>query len=87
MLGAAAYYENQQQDLGKRFLASVQEAVNRIQVNARLYPVIEGDVRRCLARTFPYGVLFRIDPEGIVIFAVMHLRRDPGYWQERTSRT
>jgi hypothetical protein len=30
MIGAAAYYESQQQDLGRRFLTSVQDAVNRV---------------------------------------------------------
>jgi hypothetical protein len=40
-------------------------------------------VRRCLVRVFPYGVLFRVHPEQIVIVAIMHLHRDPGYWKER----
>lgn len=35
----AAYYEAQQCDLGKRFLTSVQDAINRIVLNPRLYPV------------------------------------------------
>ena len=33
MIAAVAYYEVQQENLGKRFLASVQDALNRIQVN------------------------------------------------------
>jgi hypothetical protein len=37
MMSAAKYYESQQKDLGKRFLASVQDALNRIQVNPLLY--------------------------------------------------
>jgi len=32
MMSAAKYYETQQKDLGKRFLTSVQDAINRIQV-------------------------------------------------------
>lgn len=83
MVDAAVWYESQQEDLGKRFLASVQDALNRIVVNPRLYPVVEADVRRCLTRTFPFGVLFRIKPDIIVIMAVMHLHRDPDYWKNR----
>jgi plasmid stabilization system protein ParE len=37
MIAAAAYYEEQQPDLGRRFLASVQDAVNRIILNPHLY--------------------------------------------------
>jgi toxin ParE1/3/4 len=83
MIEAAAYYETQQPDLGRRFLASVQDAVNRIRVRPQLYPVVELDVRRCLAKTFPFGVLFRERPDKIVIMAVMHLHREPDYWRNR----
>jgi hypothetical protein len=79
MIEAAAYYEAQQQNLGRRFLASVQDALHRIAVNAQLYPIVEMDVRRCLTRTFPFGILFQERP----VMAVMHLHRDPDYWKHR----
>ena len=31
MISAAKFYESRQKDLGKRFLSSVQDALNRIQ--------------------------------------------------------
>ncbi len=83
MIEAAAYYEAQQPDLGRRFLASVQDAVNRISVRPGLYPIVDLDVRRCLVKTFPFGVLFRERPDKIVIMAIMHLHRDPDYWKNR----
>lgn len=83
MMSAAVFYETRQKDLGKRFLAAVQDALNRIQVNPLLYHEIESDVRRCLTMTFPYGVIFRIMPHQYVVIAVMHLYRDPGYWKNR----
>jgi toxin ParE1/3/4 len=83
MIEAAAYYEAQQPDLGRRFLVAVQDAANRIAVNPRLYPVVELDVRRCLTKTFPFGLLFRERSEAFVIMAVMHLHRDPDYWRNR----
>jgi toxin ParE1/3/4 len=83
MIAAAACYENQQPDLGKRFLTSVQDAVNRIILNTRLYPVVEHDVRRCLTKTFPFAILFREQPGRIVLMAVMHQHREPDYWKNR----
>ena len=83
MNAAAAYYEDQQKNLGGRFLASVQDALNRIRVNPLMYRQVEPGVRRCLVRTFPYGVLFRIENEQLVVVAVMHLHREPGYWNQR----
>lgn len=83
MIEAAAYYEAQQPDLGRRFLAAVQDATNRIAVNPGLYPVVELDVRRCLVRIFPFGVLFRERSDFFVVMAVMHLHRDPDFWKNR----
>jgi len=80
---AATWYEAQQADLGKRFLSVVQDSLNRIKINPFLYPFVDSDVRRCLTRTFPFGVMFRVDPDQIVVMAVMHLHRDPGYWKDR----
>ncbi|MBI5142103.1 MAG: type II toxin-antitoxin system RelE/ParE family toxin [Nitrospirae bacterium] len=85
MLSAAKFYEAPQQDLGKRFLASVQNSLGRIKVNPFLYSEIEDGVRRCLTMTFPFGVIFRIMPEKFVIIAVMHLHRNPGYWKNRVT--
>jgi hypothetical protein len=57
--------------------------LNRIELNPEMYPVVEDDVRRCLTKTFPFGVLFRINPKFISVMAVMHLHRDPDYWKTR----
>jgi len=83
MIDAAAWYETQQANLGKRFLTSVQDAINRLKLQPNLYSLVEKDVRRCLTKTFPFGVLFRIQRDRIEIIAVMHLHRDPNYWENR----
>ena len=84
-VGSWRYYEAQQENLGKRFLASVREALNRIRITPLLYPVVEVDMRRCITKTFPFGVLFRNLSNQIVIIAVMHLHRDPEYWKGRLT--
>jgi plasmid stabilization system protein ParE len=83
LISAATFYESQQKDLGRRFLTSVQDSLNRIQINPLLYHDIEDGVRRCLTMTFPFAVVFRIKPEQYEIIAVMHLHREPGYWKKR----
>ena len=83
MIDAASWYEAQQPDLGKRFLTSIRDVINRIEVEPLLYPIVDEDVRRCLTRTFPFGVLFRPRVDMILIMAIMHLHRDPDYWKNR----
>ena len=77
MTEAAAYYEAQQTNLGRRFLTSVQDAINRIRINPLLFPVVEFDVRRCRTKTFPFDILFQVHSDELVIVAVMHLHRNP----------
>ena len=83
MIDAEQWYERQQANLGKRFLSTIQDSLNRIEFNPLLFPLIEEDVRRCLTKSFPFAVLFRIQPDFIAVIAVMHLRRDPDYWKNR----
>ncbi len=83
MFDAAMWYESHQEGLGKRFLTSVQDALHRIALNPETYPNVEGDVRRCLVKVFPYGVLFRMKADVVSVMAVMHLHREPGYWKTR----
>jgi hypothetical protein len=44
---------------------------------------LDEDVRCCLTKTFLFGVLFRELPNRVVVVAVMHLHREPGYWKNR----
>ena len=82
-IAAAKYYESQQKNLGVRFISSVEAGVARITSNPHLFPVIGQDVRQCLTRTFPFGIVFRDTKEQIEIIAIMHLKREPGYWKKR----
>jgi len=83
---AAAFYETRGSGLGAAFTIEVEAALSRIVENPESYRVIEDDVRRCLTHTFPYGLLYTIEGDRILIVAVMHLRRAPGYWRDRLSR-
>jgi len=83
MLQAAVYYESQSSGLGIDYLSKVERAVQAIEESPMTWPIVEGELRRRLVRRFPFGILYRIDPEEIVIVAVAHLRRKPGYWRER----
>lgn len=46
-------------------------------------PVVSGTVRRCLLTRFPYRLVYRVEGEKIVIYAVAHQSRRPGYWRTR----
>jgi len=80
---AIEYYETCQGGLGEDFYFEIHSTIDRILSLPEAWPVLEGDIRRCLVHRFPYGVLYCIEAEAIFILAVMHLRRDPDYWKRR----
>ncbi len=82
---AASYYGERDTVLAGRFIEAVEDAVRRIVEAPQRWQVLEEDVRRCLTRVFPYGVLFTIEPEFVLIVAVMHTSREPGYWKQRVA--
>jgi len=86
MLEAAAYYEAQADGLGGEYLSEVQRAIHAISTAPETWPIITGHMRRRLIRRFPCCVLYRNDPDEIVIVAVAHLRKKPGYWKNRVSK-
>ena len=79
MTEAARFYESRAENLGAIFLSRVEKAIQEISENPMACPVIRAEIRRKLVVRFPYGVLYRIDPDEIVIIGIMHLRRRPNY--------
>lgn len=84
--GAARHYEDLQEGLGVRFYGCVEEALGGIKEAPTTWPFLEREVRRRLTRIFPYAVLFAVEPERILILAVMHCHQQPGYWRGREPR-
>ena len=87
MIEAALYYQSQALGLGVDYLAEVEHAVHSIATSPHTWPILQGDLRRRLIRRFPYGVLYRIEPEEIVIVAIAHMRKKPGYWMNRVKKS
>jgi len=83
MLASARWYEERCAGLGAQFLDEVEAAASRIAVTPEAWAIVKGDIRRHLLRRFPFGVLYRPQQDRIQILAVMHLRREPHYWEHR----
>ena len=64
-------------------MAAVEHAVQQIVEAPERWRVLEEDIRRCLVRVFPYAVLYTIEKDYVLVIAVMHCHREPGYWHNR----
>ncbi len=84
MIEASRYYEIQAPGLGGDFLDKIDSAVQDIGAHPERWPIIRMNIRRRLIHRFPYALLYRADPDEVVILATMHLHRHPDYWVDRT---
>jgi hypothetical protein len=80
---AVAYYDAQRTGLGDEFAAEVAAALRRIEALPGAWTPLTPNVRRCRTNRFPYGVVYTTRGDDILVIAVMHLRRKPGYWNDR----
>lgn len=80
---AVGFYAGRGRGLGQRFAQEVRTTIQRILATPDQWRVLEQDVRCRLVRVFPYSVLYTIEPNYILIIAVMHGKRQPGYWKHR----
>ena len=82
-VAAAQFYENRTEGLGLDFTLTVQRAYERLLAHPASGAPFGRLLRRVLLPKFPYGLLYRVEPDHIYIVAVMHLHRRPAYWRSR----
>jgi toxin ParE1/3/4 len=82
---AAEYYAARVPGLDLRFIDAVEETVERILAAPARWRIVEDDIRRCLTHVFPHGVIYTIEQDFVLILAVMHCSREPGYWTDRAK--
>lgn len=70
-----------------RFRDELKDCYRRIGESPERYPIYRRNTRRALLHSYPYGVIFRIEPKRVVVIALMHLRRRPGYGTRRRTGT
>lgn len=80
---AVAYYEQAVPGLGREFLDEIERTIARILSYPEAWTRVSKRHRRCRTRRFPYGVIYSVENDVVLITAVFHLRRHPDAWKGR----
>jgi plasmid stabilization system protein ParE len=85
---AAVWYEARRAGLGVELIAVVDRAFEEIADAPLVCGLWLDDrpYRRKVVRRFPYVIFFRVEADTVVVMAVAHSKRRPGYWAERSRR-
>jgi toxin ParE1/3/4 len=82
---AVRWYEERRPGLGGEFFDAVSMTIEFVAAGPEIGAALSagGGERRLLVPRFPYQVVYRLTSSDVVIVALAHLRRRPGYWKNR----
>jgi toxin ParE2 len=80
---AIEYYNYEVPRLGEAFLNEVLNTLDRIGKYPEAWQPSSKRTRRCQTRRFPYGIMYQIRKDEILVVAISNLHRKPDYWKDR----
>lgn len=80
---AARWYAERSPTAAAGLADELDVAAAEIERAPATWPAYDHGTRRFLLRRFPYSVVYRVEPTRVVIVAVAHAHRRPGYWRHR----
>ena len=73
---AKRWYDLQLPGLGEIFLKEVDKALKKLEDSPEMFPLYYRGFRRLMMHRFPYKLFFRVNKNRVVIFRVLHAKRD-----------
>jgi len=74
---AVSYYDSKEPSRATNSPMRFGRTISRIASHPSAWQQLSSRTRRCLTRRFHYAVIYRSQPNSLLIIAVMHLKRDP----------
>ena len=82
---AIAWLASQAPGLGDAFLIETLKTLKLIEQYPKAWHPLTQQVRRCRLRRFPYSVIYAQEGSELLVLAVAHQHRKPGYWRTRLN--
>ena len=80
---AARWYAERSASAAAGFSEEIDTAESAIADFPTAWPHFDRGTRRYLLRRYPFSVIYRVESTRILIVAVAHGHRRPGYWKSR----
>lgn len=81
---SAEWYMQRSQLAAKGFALAVDVALKKISDNPDRFPTLGRRFRACNLEHYPFQIVFQLGGDRLVIVAVAHAKRRPGYWRGRS---
>ena len=82
---SARFYSSEaSESVALAFVSSIERDVSEICLAPTRWHVVEKPgIRRFVCHRFPFVLYYREEGDAVVVYAVMHASRKPGYWKDR----
>lgn len=80
---AIDFYNKESPGLGFSFADEILRTLQRVYEYPKAWTSVSPVLRRCIAKRFPYAVIYGTVDSEIVVVAVAHLHRNPESWKTR----
>lgn len=77
------YLLERDERLADEFQRRVTEALLALAETAHHYQAREDSIRRCPLKKFPHAIMYEVQGNRVIVYAVAHPKRQPGFWKKR----
>lgn len=77
------WYAERSPQAAARFANAIDDALSAAAEDPERFAAIDQRHRECPVRRFPFRIVYRVAVDRILVVAVAHAKRRPGYWKHR----
>ncbi|MCG3183538.1 MAG: hypothetical protein ICCCNLDF_01642 [Planctomycetes bacterium] len=81
---AVVWYEGKSPGLGARFEGQLNACLHKVEERPLSFQAARGSLRQARLDDFPFGVIFEVSEDLLLIYGLFHLARDRSVWESRT---
>ena len=82
---ASEFYLRRNPELVSKFVGDYNNAIVQLLQFPNAGTRVARSARRLTFPRFPYQLIYRVEGDDIVIYAVAHQKQRPGYWRKRVG--
>jgi hypothetical protein len=79
------FYESCAAGVGDYFVDSILSDLDSLVLFAGIHPVHFG-FHRMLSKRFPFGIYYELEDEGVYVYAILDLRRNPLWLKQQLQK-
>jgi plasmid stabilization system protein ParE len=79
------WYAERSKQAALHFVNAVDTALAVIATDPQRFAKVDVVHQQCPVKRFPFRIIYRIVKDRVVVVAVAHAKRRPGYWNNRSD--